>query len=289
MRIDMDRLREDLEDDSYVLEYTSDDNCTSFDLTGVTQLPSSLPWLGNNRVAYVAEDSGVEGGNIVTNGQCASLTLFADGLDFRPASAFEAQRATLTLHVDGCQMAMVPFASAIPEGVKVYGVNDQLELTPLEAVPAHTPVLVETWGEVIFTGGGEVGYHTSPLTDMLRGTYTRTSLQEGDYVLARQNGAWGFSRVTTENVLLPFGVYAQLPSTEAFLPLKGELLGIKEIADADANSRSDHWQVYTLDGMKVAEGDGDCHLQFPTGIYIIRRGNQSQKIMKIESTLKNRR
>ncbi len=108
-------------------------------------------------------------------------------------------------------------------------------------------------------------------------------------MLARQNGAWGFSRVTTENVLLPFGVYAQLPSTEAFLPLKGELLGIKEIADADANSRSDHWHVYTLDGMKVAEGDGDCRLQLPTGIYIIRRGNQSQKIMKIESTLKNRR
>ena len=294
-----------VEDDSYVLEYSSDGNCTSFDMTGVTQLPSSLPWIGSNRVAYVAEDSGVEGDNIVINGQCASLTLLADGLDFRPASAFEAQRATLTLHVDGCQMAMVPFDATIPEGVKVYAVNDQLELTPLEAVPAHTPVLVEAWGEVVFTGSGEVGYHTSPLTDMLRGTYTCTSLQQGDYVLGWHDGSWGFSRVTADDMLLaqdgtrdfsrvkadelpplvvrPFGVYAQLSSTEDFLPLKGELLGIKEIADSNANHLSDHWQVYTLGGTKVAEGDGDCRLQLPTGIYIMQRGNQSQKILKIDN------
>ena len=267
-----------VEDDSYVLDYTGDANCTSFDLTGVTQLPATLPWLFGNRVAYVAEGSGVEGDNIVTNGQCASLALAANGLDFRPASTFEAQRATLTLHIDGCQMAMVPFAATIPEGVRVYAVNDQLELTPLESIPAHTPVLVEARGEVAFTGSGEAGYHASPLTDMLRGTYTRASLQEGDYVLACQDGAWGFSRVTADDVLLPFGVYAQLPSTEAFLPLKGELSGVREMADTDRHSC--HWEVYTLGGTKVAEGDGDCRLTLPADIYIVRRGNNSQKLVR---------
>ena len=185
---------------------------------------------------------------------------------------------TLTLHIDGCQMAMVPFAATIPEGVRVYAVNDQLELTPLESIPAHTPVLVEARGEVAFTGSGEAGYHASPLTDMLRGTYTRASLQEGDYVLACQDGAWGFSRVTADDVLLPFGVYAQLPSTEAFLPLKGELSGVREMADTDRHSC--HWEVYTLGGTKVAEGDGDCRLTLPAGIYIVRRGNISQKLVR---------
>lgn len=271
-----------VEDDSYVLDYTNDANCTSFDMTGVTQLPASLPWLTGNRVAYVPEGSGIDGDNIVANGQCASLSLTPDGGDFRPASAFSAQQATLTLHVDGCRMTMVPFAATIPEGVRVYAVSDQLELTPLESVPAHTPILVEAWGDVVFSGSGEVGYHTSPLTGMLRGTYTQASLLQGDHVLACQDGAWGFSRVTTDDVLQPFGVYAQLSSSEAFLPLKGELLAVREITDAQQKHLSDHWQVFTLGGTKVAEGDGDCRLQLPPGIYIVRQGNISQKLVKME-------
>ena len=271
-----------VEDDSYVLDYTSDGNCTSIDMTGVTQLPSSLPWLFGNRVTYVPEDCGVDGDNIVTNGQCASLSLTPAGGDFRPASVFEARQATLKLNVDGCRMVMVPFAASIPEGVRVYAVNDQLELAPLDAMPAHTPVLVEAQGDVVFSGSGEVVYHTSPLTDMLRGTYTRASLQDGDYVLACQDGIWGFARVTSDDVLQPFGVYALLPSTEAFLPLKGELLSVKEIANTQQEGHSNHWQVYTMGGTKVAEGEGDCRFHLPAGIYIVRRGSISQKLVKME-------
>ena len=177
---------------------------------------------------------------------------------------------------------MLPFTATIPEGVRVYALNDQLELTPLESVPAHTPVVVEGWGDVVFSGSGEVGYHTSPLTDMLRGTYTHASLQQGDYVLANQNGVWGFSRVTAEDVLSPFGVYAQLPFTETFVPLQGELLGIREITDTQQKHHSDHRQIYTLGGTKVAEGSGDCQLRLPAGIYIVRRGSISKKKVMME-------
>ncbi|MBO4850247.1 MAG: hypothetical protein J5529_05010 [Prevotella sp.] len=213
-------------DDTYVLDYTNDANCTSLDLTGVTLLPTELPWMGGNRVAYLPVGSSIEAANVVVDGQCALLTLTPDGGDFLPATPFTAQQATLTLQVDGLRMVMLPFAATVPEGARVYAVDEQLSLTPLETVPALTPVVVEARGEVVFTGNGEVASQASPLTDMLRGAFTRIHLYIGDYVLSCRDGQWGFTRLEEDAVLEPFAVYACLDTSEPFIALKGGELGV---------------------------------------------------------------
>ena len=246
-------------DDSYLLDFSSDANCTSLDLTGVTQLPSELPWMSGNRVAYLPTGSNMEASNVVIDGQCATLALTPDGGDFRPAVPFTAKQATLTLQLDGCRTAILPFAADIPEGVKVYAVDAQLSLEPLEAVPAHTPVLVEARGEVVFTGSGEVAYRPSPLTDMLRGAYARVPLYKGDYVLASQDGQWGFLRLDEDGVLEPFGVYASLDTTEPFVVLKGGEL----IVEGPVVDPQEPTVVYDLSGRRVGGN------QLSPGIYIV--------------------
>ena len=142
--------------------------------------------------------------------------------DFRPTKSFNAETATLTLTVDGCRMVMVPFAANVPENAQAYTIDNDLNIQPLLSIPAHTPFLLVAQGEVTLTGSGEVSYATSPLDETFRGCYTAASLFVGDYVLDKQSGMWGFRRVTKKDVLAPFGVYANIASTESFLPLHGD-------------------------------------------------------------------
>jgi hypothetical protein len=191
-------------------------------MTSVTKLPESLSWIASNHVAYIASEAVTTGNNIVVGNQCKSLALVADGTDFRPTKSFNAETATLTLTVDGCRMVMVPFAANVPENAQAYTIDNDLNIQPLLSIPAHTPFLLVAQGEVTLTGSGEVSYATSPLDDTFRGCYTAASLFVGDYVLDKQSGMWGFRRVTKKDALAPFGVYANIASTESFLPLHGD-------------------------------------------------------------------
>ena len=134
-----------------------------------------------------------------------------------------------------------------------------LSSEPLEAVPAHTPVLVEARGEVVFTGSGEVAYRPSPLTDMLRGAYARVPLFISDYVLASHDGQWGFLRLDEDGVLEPFGVYARLDTTEPFVVLKGGEL----IVEGPVVDPQEPTVVYDLSGRRVGGN------QLSPGIYIV--------------------
>ena len=222
-----------VEDDSNVLDFTADAACTSLDLTACTQCPSKFPWLeGSNRVVWLPEYSS-EGANLVHNDLCHSLVLSTEGGPFRPARSFQADAITLTTTIDGYRLMMLPFNAEIPQGVKAYAINASLDVEELSAIPAHTPVLVKAQGEVAFTGQGEVGFATSPLTARLRGTYTPFSLYAGDYVLAQQNGQWGFLRVEESTELSPFNVYATLASQEAFIPLELPNTDIKGDVNSD--------------------------------------------------------
>jgi len=233
-------------DDSNVLDFTTDANCTSLDMTGVTGLPATLPWMQGNRVVYLPQDSGVEADNVVVNGHCASLLLDEAGGDFRPATAFDASQATLPLQVEGCRMVMVPFAARIPEGAKAYAIDEHLQLSALASIPAHTPVLVEGQGTVVFAGSGEVGYAVSPLDATLRGTYAATPLFKGDYVLECRQGQWGFAQMAVEGVLHPFGVYAHFDSSEEFIPLQDDVLAVDKV-EVDARQPA----IYDLSGRRV--------------------------------------
>ena len=250
-------------DDSYVLDYLGDPACTSIDMTKVTALPDALPWTPGNRVAYLPAGN-TTGTNLVVDGECQSLVLTADGSDFRPVNAFNAQQASLTLNVNGCRMVVMPFDAAIPEGVKAYAIDADLNLSPLTTITAHTPCLLEAQGEVTLTGAGAVAYKTSELDATFRATYTAAPLFAGDYVLAQQEGRWGFRRLTAPNTLQPFDAYAQLSSTAAFLPVQGDILGIADVSSHPSSAKN---VIYDLQGRQVSRQSSSPILQ--KGLYIV--------------------
>ena len=250
-------------DDSYVLDYLSDPACTSIDMTKVTALPDALPWTPGNRVTYLPAGN-TTGTNLVVDGECQSLVLTADGSDFRPVNAFNAQQASLTLNVNGCRMVAVPFDAAIPEGVKAYAIDADLNLSQLTSIAAHTPCLLEAQGEVTLTGAGTVAYKTSALDATFRATYTAAPLFAGDYVLTQQEGRWGFRRLTAPNTLQPFDAYAQLSSIAAFLPVQGDILGIADISSHPSSAKN---VVYDLQGRQVSRQSSSPILQ--KGLYIV--------------------
>ena len=237
-------------DDSYVLEYTSDAACTSLDMTSVTALPSELSWWqeGSNRIVYLPEESAFSAANVVSGAVCHNVQLWAEGGDFRPATAFTADAATLTAQVEGARMLILPFAAAVPAGVKAYTLTDDFSLQELTAIDAHQPVLIMSEGSITFTGSGEVAFARSPLDAKYRGTYTQLPLYEGDYILASHDGEWGWMRLTAASMLQPFDVYAQINSKEAFIPIGDSSSAIASVATAPAADA----QYYDLQGRRIA-------------------------------------
>jgi len=153
-------------DDSYVLDFSTDPCCTSIDMTAVTGLPATLPWLENsNRVVYVSGDSELSGTNVVKNGVCASLVIDERFGPFHPAQAFTATEASYTCEINGQHIVQLPFQAAVPEGINVYTLTDDLTPVAVTTVPANQPLLVEGQGMVTFLGSGEVSYASCPLSD----------------------------------------------------------------------------------------------------------------------------
>ena len=153
-------------DDSNVLEYSTDPACTSIDMTAVTGLPATLPWLErSNRVVYVTADCTLGGSNVVKGTACEQLTINEAWGPFRPATPFTATQATYTCEVNGQHIVQLPFQAAVAEGINVYTLTEDLTPVAVTTVPANKPILVEGHGEVTFTGGGEVSYAPCPLSD----------------------------------------------------------------------------------------------------------------------------
>lgn len=249
-----------VEDDSFVQEYSADVNCTSLDMTKVSGLPGVLTWMSGNRIVYVADTAIVDNNNIVSSRECSRLVLYADSGDFRPVRSFVAVQAELRLNVDGYKFIMVPFAASVPDSAQVFEVDDNMWLNQLDTIPAHTPVIIKAQGYVTIKGSGSVSYTASPLTAKYRGAYVATNLRTGDYVLANQDGRWGFKRITANTVLNPFEVYAQLSSTESFVPLYGDVLSVRDIVERKG---FDEPAVYDLLGRKVNADN------LAPGIYIV--------------------
>ena len=238
-------------DDSYVMEYTADEACTSLDLTNVTELPATLPWLaGTNRVALVSEGSALADiVNVVAGANCQNLVLKADNGSFRPSKTFIANTASVTCSINGLRMLMLPFEAAVPQGITAYVINDDRTLQSVVTITAHQPVLVAGNGEYTFVGTGDVSFATSPLDANYRGTYTQIPLYEGDYVLGQEQGVWGFTRLTDKGMLMPFDVYAQFPaSAESFLPLDLTNTGISDVVERSVFSPA----VYNVMGQRVS-------------------------------------
>lgn len=260
-------------DDSNVLEFTADEACTSLDLTSVTDFPAELPWLeGTNRVAYVAESSALAADNVVKGAVCQNLKLSADGGDFRPATAFTANQASMTVNIEGARLLMLPFAANVPAGVKAYILADDQTLQEVTEISAHQPVLVEATGAITFTGSGDVSYAASPMTNLLRGTYVQIPLYTGDYVLGQKEGQWGLVRQTATSTLAPFDVYAQVDSSDSFIPLGLTATGIVDLTSETLPDAV----YYDVQGRRLKNLEDVQKGQ----IILIRKGGQVIKMIK---------
>ena len=246
-------------DDSYMLDFSADASCTSLDLSSVTELPTELPWLaGTNKVVYVGEDSPLNGTNVVAGTTCNSLILNRNGGDFRPAKAFTAGEATLAIDGEGVWLFASPFSAQIPDGYRAFVINDDCTTTQMRSIPANKPILLisgeqptnptRSENDMIIRGNGEIVPVSCPVTAKIQYTYTATPIYPGDYVFGSVNRQAGFVRVTEATTLPPFSIYAQLDSSDDFVPLSGEDTGIKEVSGERLAIRD---KVYDLSGRKV--------------------------------------
>ena len=224
-------------DDSYLFDFTTDPNCTSIDMSAVNGLPNSLDLKESNRVIFLPENVECNNNNVVFGNECNQLILTENGGDFRPAKNFETKNASFTCHIDPYRMLMLPFEAIVPQGAKVYqlATDGSTQLLTDEKIPAHQPVLIEAQGDVTFTGTGNVSYATSPIDSWLRGSYTQIPLYANDYVLGKQGEQWGLLRLSAPSTLNPFDAYAQINSSETFIPLDLSTSGIAHIQSDNKN------------------------------------------------------
>ena len=164
-------------DDGYVLDFSTDPSCTSIDMTAVTGLPTTLSWMeGRNCVVYATADSELSGTNVVKDGVCASLMIDESNGAFHPAQTFTATQASYTCEVNGQHIVQLPFQAAVPEGVNVYTLTEDLTPVAVTTVPANQPLLVEGQGKVTFLGSGEVSYAACPISDDVLPITTPTAI-----------------------------------------------------------------------------------------------------------------
>jgi glucuronoarabinoxylan endo-1,4-beta-xylanase len=174
-------------DDSYVLDFSTDPSCTSIDMTAVTNLPSTLPWLeGSNRVVYVSGNCELSGTNVVKEGVCASLVIDERFGPFHPAQTFTATQASYTCEVDGQHIVQIPFQAVVPEGVNAYILTENLTPVAVTEVAANQPLLVEGHGVITFLGSGEVSYASQPLSDDVLPIETPTAIRTVRHILSNQ-------------------------------------------------------------------------------------------------------
>ncbi len=236
-------------DDSFVLQYGQDQACVSIDMTGVTEWPESLPWLGgSNKVVFAPETAATTNANLVKGTTCAELLLSDQGGDFRPNKSFTATKASYTATVSGMQMMVLPFSASLPTGVQAYSVGDDLTLTAISQITAHQPFILAAEGKVVLTGEGSVAYQTAAANARFCGTYKTVPLYAGDYVFGQQGGQWGFVRQASNTTLAPFGVYARLTATDAFVPVQvpSAINGVKAASMINQ-------PVYNMMGQHVSE------------------------------------
>ena len=250
-------------DDSYVMDYTNDPSCTSIDLTAVTDLPAQLPWLeGKNRVAYVSDTQTVNGPNIIIGDQCKSLRLYDTGGDFRPAKAFMAEEASITMEYKSYWPFAIPFSAQIPDGKIALIINDDMTVTQMRSIPANKPVLLfngeqpnaptRSEYDLVVRGSGEIAPENSPADAIVRYTYTAMPVYPGDYVFGENDKGLGFVRVTEQTTLPPFSIYATIDSKEDFILIipSREYTAIHEIENGQRSMANGQW--YNLQGQRLS-------------------------------------
>jgi hypothetical protein len=153
-------------------------------------------------------------------------------------------------------------------------INDDCTKTQMRSIPANKPImlisgesLTRSENDMMIRGNGEIAPVSCPATAKVQYTYAATPIYPGDYVFGIVNGEAGFVRVTEATTLPPFSIYAQLDSTDEFIPLKGEDTSIKETpSDSPSMGRG----LFNLQGQRVSvNSESSVPSVLPKGIYIV--------------------
>ena len=215
--------------------------------------------------------------NVITSGTCDNLEL-VDGKPFKAPSAFTATAAKFTKSVSdaGYATMVMPFAAALPTGVKAYNLTGvsgtTITTTDAATIAANKPVLLEAAeGNCEFTATSAAIAATAEgvvTNGLLNGTYVGAKAAAGanNYVLQNGTAGLGFFLVTgTEATVKPFRAYLNTgASAPEFLPFGGGATGIETVKTAKANN-----EIFNLAGQRVA--------QPAKGLYIV---NGRKVVMK---------
>jgi len=256
----------------------NDKYSTCFDVTGLSG--SGLTYnTANPNALFIAKDGQLTNtNNVIVNGTCANLQL-TDGYPFKAPANFTATSASYTTTIDADVKAgtlCLPFAAAIPEGVKAYtlaytGGNEVNATEVEETIPANTPVLLNGTGDATFTGSSAaIAADAENVDGALTGVFATTFVPENSYVLQKQEEKIGFFKVEEANSIeaAPFRAYLTATSEARSLSIKfdeGGTTGISLVNnEVKANNR-----YFNLNGQRV--------MKPAKGLYIV---NNKKVILK---------
>ena len=238
---------------------------TSIDATGITAA-TSLPTANPNCLIVANAGKVTNDNNVIVDDVCANLVL-TDGKPFKAPAAFTATAAKFTKTVSeaGYATMVIPFAAALPTGVKAYNLTgvagESITYSSAETIAANSPVMIEANENVSgyeFTASNvEIAATANGVVTngLLNGGYATmtAAVDANNYVLQKNGDDVNFYLVTgTAATVKPFRAYLTAPATARELTLNfGETTGISASL-MNSDERIVKSEVYNLNGQRVA-------------------------------------
>lgn len=180
----------------------------------------------------------------------------------------------------GYGTVMLPFAQALPEGVKAYTCSavkgddeSVLELVEADAIEANKPYIIQGAWDAQLTGDAQ-GIALSYTDGWLTGVYAQTEAPNESYVLQKHGNKVGFYRVNTEVVTPQVGanrayltVSAAAGSRPAFFFGEDETTGINAIQALTSGEA----EIYNAAGARIPT--------LQKGMNIVIRNGKSYKLI----------
>jgi len=244
----------------------ADETVTSIDATGVTGITTNsvegrtLLESANPNCLFVANAGKLSNtNNVIVDGTCANLEL-VDGKPFKAPAAFTATAAKFTKPVGeaGYATMVIPFAAALPTGVKAYNLTgvagESITYSSAETIAAHSPVMIKAApNDYEFTASNVSIAATADgvvTNGLLNGTYATTTAaaDAANYVLQNNANGVNFYLVKgTPATVKPFRAYLTAPTNARALSFDFNTTGVNHV-----KVNSENAEVYSLSGQRVA-------------------------------------
>ena len=241
-------------------EALNDPTITGFNVTALSSTNLTLEAANPNALFIANEGTLANDKNVIVDGTCANLVL-TDGFAFKAPVDFTATEASYTTTINaeaGAGTLCLPFDAALPEGVVAYDLNytagdAYATKTPVNAITANAPVLINGTGDATFTGAGEVKAGAENINGALTGIFAEGNVPTGSYVLQNGEKGLGFYLVDEEApiTIKPFRAYLTADGAEVRslgIVLGGETTAIKSVAEAEGEGA-----IYSLSGVRISQ------------------------------------